>query len=211
MGVLSITYLDDKHIQRQQPLTVIVGDAIKLSLSNLRLREKLREQALTDQLTGLGNRYYLEDNLSRELAHTLRRDATVCVALLDIDHFKKFNDSYGHEAGDMLLRRFGEILREHLRQGDLKCRYGGEEFVVVLIDTTLAAVLVRLEKISEVVRSIDIQFGQEHLAGVTVSIGVVEAHDNDWTTGRLLRAADEALYTAKQAGRDRIVVYPVAD
>jgi len=186
---------------------VIVGDAIKLSLSNLRLREKLREQSLTDLLTGLGNRRYLEDNLSRELARTLRRDATACVAMLDLDHFKEFNDKYGHNFGDMLLHRLGEMLRTNLRQSDLKCRYGGDEFVIVLIDSPLAEVHQRLEKIREMIKTIEIQQGESRVGGVSVSIGLVEVHDADWTTARVLKAADEALYAAKAAGRDRIVVY----
>jgi diguanylate cyclase (GGDEF)-like protein/PAS domain S-box-containing protein len=208
LGMFCITNLDDKRKQRQQQLAVIVSDAIKLSLSNLKLREKLREQALTDQLTGLGNRHYLEDSLSRELARSLRREASVCVAMLDLDHFKKFNDTYGHDAGDMLLRKLGELLRKNLRQSDIICRYGGEEFVIVLLDSSLIDVQQRLEKIREMVKEIRIQRGKERFGGVSLSIGIVEAHESDWTTRRLLRAADEALYAAKKAGRDRIVVYP---
>jgi diguanylate cyclase (GGDEF)-like protein/PAS domain S-box-containing protein len=209
LGMVCITYPDDKkRHQRHQQLAGIVGDAIKLSLSNLKLREKLREQALTDQLTGLGNRHYLEDNLSRELARTLRREDSVCVAMLDLDHFKKFNDTYGHDAGDMLLRKLGELLRKNLRQSDIICRYGGEEFVIVLLDSLLKDVQQRLDKIREMVKEIKIQRGKEHFGGVSMSIGIVEAHEADWTTRRLLHAADEALYAAKKAGRDRIVIYP---
>jgi diguanylate cyclase (GGDEF)-like protein/PAS domain S-box-containing protein len=208
LGMVCITCSDEKRQQRQQQLAVIIGDAIKLSLSNLKLREKLREQALTDQLTGLGNRRYLEDNLSRELARTLRRETSVCAAMLDLDHFKNFNDTHGHDAGDMLLHKIGELLSKNLRQSDIICRYGGEEFVVILIDSSLVEVRQRLEIIRKMVKEIEIQRGEERFAGVTVSIGLVEAHDSEWTTSRLLRAADEALYAAKKAGRDRIVVYP---
>jgi diguanylate cyclase (GGDEF)-like protein/PAS domain S-box-containing protein len=208
LGVVCITSLDEKRQLRQQQLAAIVGDAIKLSLSNLRLREKLLEQALTDQLTGLGNRRYLEDNMARELARTLRRETSVCVAMLDLDHFKKFNDTYGHDAGDMLLRKVGNMLRKNLRLGDIVCRYGGEEFVIVLTDSTLQDVQNRLEKIREMVKDIEIQRGQERFGKITASIGLVEAHDSDWSTNRLLRAADEALYAAKKAGRNRTAVYP---
>jgi diguanylate cyclase (GGDEF)-like protein/PAS domain S-box-containing protein len=207
MGLLSMASQDDKRFQRQQQLAVIVGDAIKMSISNLRLREKLREQALTDQLTGLGNRHFLEDNLSRELARTLSRDSTVCVTMLDIDNFKKFNDSYGHEIGDTLLQKLGEVLRDHLRPSDIKCRYGGEEFVVVLMDSSLAEVKQRLEKIRTMVKAIEIKNGKEYISGMTISIGIVEAHEDDRNTNQLLREADEALYSAKRAGRDRIVIY----
>jgi diguanylate cyclase (GGDEF)-like protein len=168
----------------------------------------LREQALTDQLTGLGNRHYLEDSLSRELARTLRRKASVCVAMLDLDHFKKFNDTHGHDAGDMLLRKLGELLIKNLRQTDIITRYGGEEFVVVQLDSTLTDVRGRLEKIRELVKEITIERDNEKFGGVSISIGIVEAHDSDWTARKLIRAADEAMYAAKKAGRDCIVVYP---
>jgi diguanylate cyclase (GGDEF)-like protein/PAS domain S-box-containing protein len=209
LGMLCITNpAGDKRRQRQQQLAVIVGDSIKLSLSNLRLWEKLREQALTDQLTGLGNRHYLEDSLSRELARTLRRKASVCVAMLDLDHFKKFNDTHGHDAGDMLLRKLGELLIKNLRQTDIITRYGGEEFVVVQLDSTLTDVRGRLEKIRELVKEITIERDNEKFGGVSISIGIVEAHDSDWTARKLIRAADEAMYAAKKAGRDCIVIYP---
>lgn len=211
LGMLCITGLDEKRMQRQQQLAVIVGDSIKLSLSNLRLREKLREQALTDQLTGLGNRHYLENYLSHEMSRLLRRGASVCVAMLDLDHFKEFNDTHGHDAGDMLLHKLGDLLHSNLRQNDLICRYGGEEFVIVLIDSPLTEVQQRLEKIREMVKAIEIQHGMDHFGGVTLSIGLVEAHGDDWTTSRLLQVADESLYAAKRAGRDRIVVYPALE
>ena len=210
LGMVCITCPDEGRLQRQQQLAVIIGDAIKLSLSNLKLQEKLRELALTDPLTGLGNRRYLEDNLSRELARTLRRETSVCAAMLDLDHFKNYNDTYGHDAGDMLLRKLGELLRKNLRQSDIICRYGGEEFVVVLIDSSLVEVRQRLEKIQKMIKEIEIQKGKERFGGVTVSIGLVEARDSDWTTSRLLCASDEALYAAKKAGRDCIVIYPSA-
>jgi diguanylate cyclase (GGDEF)-like protein/PAS domain S-box-containing protein len=211
LGMVCITCPDEKHQQRQQQMAIIIGDAIKLSLSNLRLREKLSEQALTDQLTGLGNRRYLEDNMPRELARMLRLKTSVCVAMLDLDHFKNFNDMHGHDTGDMFLSKLGELLRENLRQSDIICRYGGEEFVIVLIDTSSEEIRVRLEKIQKMVKEIHIQKDKERIAGVTVSIGLVEAHDSDWNTSRLLREADEALYAAKRAGRDCIVVYPAKD
>ena len=211
LGMVCITCPEGKHQQRQQQLAIIIGDAIKLSLSNLKLREKLREQALTDQLTGLGNRHYLEDNLPRELARALRLKTSICVAMLDLDHFKIFNDRHGHDAGDMLLHKLGEVLREELRQSDIICRYGGEEFVIVLIDTSLEEVRHRLDEIRKMVKEIEIQNGKDHFAGVTVSIGIVEAHDSSWTTNSLLRAADEAMYEAKKAGRDCIIVYPITD
>jgi len=111
----------------------------------------------------------------------------------------------------MLLRKLGELLRNNLRESDIKCRYGGDEFVIVLEDISLNGVHQRLDKIRTMVKEIEIHLGQEHIGGVSVSIGLVEAHECDWNAAKLLRAADESLYAAKKAGRDRIVIYPAVE
>lgn len=196
-----------EHQMSQQQLAVTVGEAVKLSLSNLRLREKLREQAIHDPLTGLFNRRYLEETLPRELHHARRGNSSLCLAMLDLDHFKPFNDTFGHEAGDLLLRELAQVLREKLRQSDMVCRYGGEEFVLVLPDSSLANAWQRVEQIRVLVRELQIRHGEQLLGMMTVSVGIAKAHDHGSTTRELLRAADEALYAAKQAGRDRVVVY----
>src|SRR2546428_456512 len=127
---------EGKHRVSQQQLTVMVGESIKLCLSNLKLREKLHAQAIHDPLTGLFNRRHLEDSLSRELHRAHRRNSPLGVAMLDLDHFKRFNDTFGHNAGDSLLHELGRLLREKVRQSDISCRYGGEEFVLILPDSS---------------------------------------------------------------------------
>jgi diguanylate cyclase (GGDEF)-like protein/PAS domain S-box-containing protein len=135
--VESATRKGERQLSQQQ-LAVTVGETIKLSLSNLNLREELRHQAFHDPLTGLFNRRYLDETLPRELLMAQRRNAPLCVVMLDIDGFKQFNDSFGHGAGDSILREFGRILREKLRKSDISCRYGGDEFVLILSDSSIA-------------------------------------------------------------------------
>jgi len=192
-------------------LAVMMGEAIRLSLSNLKLREELREQATHDPLTGLFNRRYFQENLSRELYRAQRRKAPLCVAMLDLDYFKRFNDTFGHGAGDSLLREFGRVLREKLRKSDISCRYGGEEFVLILPDSSLTDTQKRVEQIRALVNQLQLRHGEHLLGAMTVSAGIAEARAQGETAGELLRAADEALYAAKRAGRDRVVIYPVTE
>jgi diguanylate cyclase (GGDEF)-like protein len=189
----------------KQRIAVTMGEAIKLSLSNLRLREKLREQATLDALTGLYNRRHLNECLPRELHAALRRKSPISVAMLDLDHFKEFNDTFGHETGDVLLGEVGRLLRDNVRKSDIACRYGGEEFVVVFPDSSLADTRARVQKICALVKTLELRHGETPLGTVTLSAGVAEAGVHGATASEVLRAADEALYAAKQAGRDRVV------
>jgi len=198
---------EGKHRVSQQQLTVMVGESIKLCLSNLKLREKLRAQAIHDPLTGLFNRRHLEDSLSRELHRAHRRNSPLGVSMLDLDHFKRFNDTFGHNAGDSLLHELGRLLREKVRQSDISCRYGGEEFVLILPDSSLADTQQRVEQICGLVKELKIRHGDQLLGTITLSAGVAGAPEHGFTAPELLRAADNALYAAKQAGRDRVVVY----
>ncbi len=214
LGVLCLIHAAARPGVRQvnqQQLAVTVSEAIKLSLSNLKLREELREQATHDALTGLFNRRYLEESLSRELHRAQRRKAPLCVVMLDLDHFKRFNDTFGHGVGDALLREFGWVLREHLRKSDISCRYGGEEFVLILPDSSLADTQQRVEQIRALVKDLQIRHGEQLLDRMTVSAGIAGAWEHGSTASELLRAADEALYAAKQAGRDRVIVYQAGE
>jgi len=178
----------------------------QLAAANARIVEVLRAQAIRDSLTGLFNRQYLDETLEREIRRSRRIRAPLSVVMLDIDHFKIFNDTYGHAAGDEVLKLLGKLLRKTVRASDVACRYGGEEFVVVLLDTDLAAALPSIERIcSEIKRRHCIYQGQT-LPGISVSAGIAQypVHGNSAET--LLRAADEAMYAAKNAGRDRIEI-----
>ncbi len=210
LGVLYFSSADGvgHGLEREQhQLAASVGEAIKLSLSNLRLRSKLHEQATRDVLTGLFNRRYLEDTLARELHRALRSGACLSVAMLDLDHFKQFNDSFGHEAGDLILREWGRVLHANLRRSDIACRYGGEEFVLILLDSSIEDAAHRLEQIRLVAEKLEIRHEETLLAPTTVSIGIAAAPQHGSTAAELLRAADSAMYAAKEAGRNRLVMY----
>jgi diguanylate cyclase (GGDEF)-like protein/PAS domain S-box-containing protein len=189
----------DGHFVHQQ-LAVAMGEGIKLALSNIDMREELREQAIHDPLTGMYNRRYLEDSLARELYRAKRRETSLCVVMLDIDRFKFINDTFGHAAGDLLLGELGRILRENLRMSDIACRYGGDEFVLILPDSSLHDTRHRVQQILDLVKELRIWQGNQLLDPVTVSAGVVEAHEHNFNQHDVLQAADQALYLAKQAG-----------
>jgi diguanylate cyclase (GGDEF)-like protein len=195
------------HQIGQLQLAVTVSESIKLSLSNLKLREKLRAEAIHDPLTGLFNRRYLEEMLVRELHRARRRNSPLCLTMLDLDNFKRFNDSHGHDAGDALLRELGRLMRAKLRKSDILCRYGGEEFVIVLPDSSLVDAEQRIDQIRAQLKEVQIQHSGELLAAPTLSAGIAQADEHNFDPGELLRAADKALYSAKNAGRDRVIRY----
>jgi diguanylate cyclase (GGDEF)-like protein/PAS domain S-box-containing protein len=198
---------NSKHPVSQLQLAVTVSESVKLSLSNLRLREKLRAEAIHDPLTGLFNRRYLEETLSRELHRARRGNSPLCLAMLDLDRFKQFNDKFGHDAGDSFLRELGKLVRANVRKSDIPCRYGGEEFVLVLPDSQQADAEQRVEQIRVLIKELQIPHGERVLGALTVSAGVAQADKHSSDPNELLRAADHALYAAKNAGRNRVVVY----
>lgn len=211
LGVLSL--IDNigpvgEHPPGLKQLAVTVGETIKLSLSNIKLRDELRQQAIQDQLTGLFNRRYLDETLPRELSRALRLQDPLCVVMIDIDGFKEFNDSFGHGSGDLLLREFAGVLHENLRKSDISCRYGGDEFVLILPDSSIGDTQQRVEQIRILLNGLQhTHAGQQPIDGITLSAGIAYMPDHGTTESELLKAADEAMYTAKQTGRNRIVVY----
>jgi diguanylate cyclase (GGDEF)-like protein/PAS domain S-box-containing protein len=214
---LGILFLMDNTTQRGRhqldlkQLAETVGETIKLSLSNLKLRDELRQQAIHDPLTELYNRRYLEETLARDLYQVQRRNAPLCVVMLDLDGFKQFNDSFGHGAGDSVLRNFGRALRDHLRKSDISCRYGGDEFVLVLPDSTIADTQERLEQIRLFLKEFRIHYGEKTMRMITLSAGIAQTPEHGISAAELLQAADEAMYAAKQAGGDRIVICETAN
>ena len=187
-------------------LVVKVSESIKLALSNLHLREALREQAIRDPLTGLFNRRYLDETLHRELHRCQRNDEPLVVAMLDIDHFKHFNDAYSHDAGDAVLRAMGDLLKGFLRAGDIACRYGGEELTVILPGSTLDDARIRLDNLRRAIMQLRVIYNEDNLPTITVSMGIAAAGDQEVDAAALLGRADVALYQAKESGRNRVVV-----
>ncbi|MBI1942477.1 MAG: diguanylate cyclase [Betaproteobacteria bacterium] len=195
-----------RRLESQQVWALTVAEQIALALVNLRLRESLSAQAVRDSLTGLYNRRYLEQVLEREVLRAARNGRPVGVIMLDLDHFKNFNDSHGHEAGDMLLRVLGDYLVTHVRAEDIACRYGGEEFVVILPEASPAMSRSRAEELWKGVQGLHINFHGELLRGVTASVGVAAFPGHGRTAGELLGAADAAMYAAKRRGRDCVEI-----
>jgi len=193
-----------------QALVDNVAEQLGLALVNLQLRETLRMQSLRDPLTGLHNRRYLDESLPREITRCLRRQLPLAVLMLDVDHFKSFNDTHGHAAGDALLSAIARALQANTRGEDLVCRYGGEEFTVVLVDAARKDALRRAEDIRDALGAITVQHLRQMLGPRTVSIGLAMLPDDGKTPETLLQAADAALYEAKRAGRNRVVVAEVA-
>ena len=181
-------------------------DQLAAALVALEQQEALRGLASRDALTGLFNRRYLDELLEREVLRGQRAQRPLTVAIFDIDHFKRFNDTWGHDAGDYVLREMAHLATHHMRASDAVCRFGGEEFVFVLPDTAAEAVLPRLQAFVQAVRALALAYEGKALGAISVSMGVAtlpaDAHD----ASGLLRAADHALYRAKAGGRDRIEV-----
>jgi diguanylate cyclase (GGDEF)-like protein/PAS domain S-box-containing protein len=182
------------------------AEQVGLSVANLRLREALRDQSIRDALTGLFNRRYLEEILERETRRAVRSEHVLGVLMLDLDHFKQFNDTYGHEAGDTVLRETAAFLTRSVRAEDIVCRFGGEEFVIILPLADLTATQARAERIRSKLRELTILHQGKAVGIVTVSVGVAELPQHGTTPKTLLEAADAALYRAKREGRDRVVV-----
>ncbi|SDD92614.1 diguanylate cyclase (GGDEF) domain-containing protein [Massilia sp. PDC64] len=192
-------------LEEQEHLAVTVAEQLALALGNARLRESLRRQSVLDPLTGLFNRRHFDAALKRELARARRKNVPVSLVLVDIDHFKRVNDDYGHAVGDAVLRTIAQQLRLGIREGDIACRYGGEEMVLLLPECAAEDARARAEAIRIALAAIAPHPAGEGPQQVTASFGVVAypAHAQD--AEALFWAADKALYRAKEQGRNRVV------
>jgi len=203
LGVLSLC--------EQQPFTsemrrvaATAADQLALALANLQLQASLRTQSIRDPLTNLFNRRYLEASMPRELLRAERRKGGLSVLMFDLDHFKRYNDTQGHDAGDALLGAFGALLAQSSRGEDMPCRFGGEEFTLVLTDADHAHALARAEAIRKATSELVVHYRAGTLPPATVSIGVASYPEHGGTPEVLLRMADQALYRAKQLGRNTV-------
>ena len=169
------------------------------------LQERLREQSMRDALTGLYNRRYLEETLGRELILAGRHGYPVSLIMGDLDHFKSVNDRFGHLGGDEVLRTFGDLMKRHARGSDIYCRYGGEEFLLVLPQMPADTAAERAEQLRIAMAAVPVPFGNSAIA-VTASFGVATFPREGQTGDELIAAADSALYAAKAAGRNRVIV-----
>ena len=193
--------------ESERRLVAVLAEQVALALGNLKLKESLRNQSICDPLTGLFNRRYMEETLEREFSRARRNKTSIAIVMMDLDHFKQFNDTFGHQAGDAILRAFGDLLKRDSRGQDMACRFGGEEFALVLTDSNTAGALRRADILRQQVKHLSVEYGGQLLGAVKVSMGVALYPDHGTTMGDVLRASDQALYRAKREGRDRACVW----
>jgi len=216
--VHGILHLQFDSAPDEDPLTVenrenylrTITEHIALAMSNARLRENLRQQASRDPLTGLINRRSMEESFERELRRCARRTVPMALMMIDIDHFKRFNDQHGHEAGDHVLKLVADVLLKSVRFEDFVCRHGGEEMLILLPEADAAAVAQRAEDVRRRVAALTPVYRDVPLGAITVSIGTAVFPVHGATREELIRAADAALYEAKRTGRDRVMAAGVA-
>ncbi len=182
------------------------AERMGLAIADLRLREALKAQSIRDPLTGLVNRRYMEESFERELGRADRDGSTIGVIMLDLDHFKQFNDTFGHDGGDAILKEFSLFLLARTRKEDLVCRYGGEEFLIVFPGASLEDTLHRAESLLAAIRDIAVVLRGRELGPVSASMGVALYPYHGDTVRSLIRAADDALYRAKAHGRDCVML-----
>jgi diguanylate cyclase (GGDEF)-like protein len=190
-------------------LAVAAAEACALALASIQLRERLSDQSLRDALTGLYNRRYAEETLLREIARAKRDASPLSVVMLDLDHFKQFNDDFGHDAGDTALREAAKVLAENVRTSDVVSRVGGEEFLLIFPGASVEAAIAKMDRLREKVKGLELFHQGRRLPPLMFSAGAAGFPANGTAPDVLLRAADKALYEAKHAGRDRSVLASV--
>ncbi len=201
---ISILSPEQRELRKEalKHLAAITGEQMALNLANLKLRETLSNRSIRDPLTGLFNRRYLEESLERELYRALRNQQPLGTLMLDLDHFKRFNDTFGHKTGDELLKQLGEFLLQNTRGEDIACRYGGDEFTLILPGASLEITRQRAEQLRQELQRLKVPYSKH----ITVSLGVAVFPEHGATREALLKAADFALYHAKSEGGNRVSV-----
>jgi diguanylate cyclase (GGDEF)-like protein/PAS domain S-box-containing protein len=216
LGILQLEFAGDAETKSdssseslpdsQQRLAATVSGQIALSLTSLGLRETLRDQSIRDPLTGLFNRRFMEESLEREMQRAVRKNHRVSVLFIDLDHFKRFNDTFGHDAGDLVLRSIADLFRRLFRVDDVICRYGGEEFAIILPESSAENAAIRGNALREEIKRLEIKYKNHTLGRITLSIGVACFPEHGRTSEELVKAADQCLYQSKSAGRDMVTV-----
>src|SRR5688572_13281269 len=189
-------------------VAVAAADQLAFTLANLKLRQNLRDMSVRDPLTGLFNRRYLAESLGREIARCQRRNLPLSVLAFDLDHFKAFNDNYGHPAGDAILVAFARVLQSRSRSEDIACRQGGEEFLIILPEMDRTVALRRAGELMAQLAEMEVLHEGRRLPTLTTSIGLALFPDHGTKPEELLAQADLALYEAKNHGRNRVEVAP---
>lgn len=208
IGMFFVEGETDASLQpRKQNIIKTLSEQTSLAIANLRLQDKLRQQSMRDPLTQLFNRRYLQETLEREISRARRNKQEMCCLVIDIDHFKKFNDTYGHDGGDALLVNFAKLLSQNVRNEDIVCRYGGEEFVVILPGTNAEGGMARANILRTLASEMTVVIDKKTVANITFSAGMSVFPQHGDTMEDLITLADSALYKAKNQGRNQVVLF----
>ena len=204
------------HIKRENPndefsdndrqMATSLAEPVALAIANLQLRDNLRNQAIKDSLTGLFNRRYFSETADKELARAIKQNSPMAILMIDIDFLKKLNDSYGHDAGDAALKTFGALLAKLTLTEHVACRMGGEEFVILLSDTTTTKAVEFANNLRIKIKELKISNNGMNIGPITASIGVAMFDNDSKDINDLVKLADQALYHAKETGRDKVVL-----
>ncbi|NEQ37299.1 MAG: PAS domain S-box protein [Okeania sp. SIO3I5] len=207
VGLIQLSAMKPEALtEAKQQLGRAVAENLALALANLELRETLKNQSIRDALTGLYNRRYLEEFLKQEIHRAKRNKDSVGVIMIDIDHFKRFNDNFGHDAGDLVIEEVGKTLINAVRKSDVACRYGGEELTLILPGASVEETQKRAEEIRLAIKELRLRYRESALDSITASFGVACYPQHGRTSDEVIQTADAALYRAKKQGRDRTVV-----
>lgn len=205
--VIGVFYLRGNVTPARRFSLTVLSENIASALVNHRLQRGLREQTIRDPLTGLFNRRYMEETLGIEIARAARSGDSLSVIMCDVDHFKRFNDEFGHDAGDAVLSAVATEMRSLFRDGDVICRYGGEEFTIIAPGTTAQQLASRAEKVRKAIADLHVRNNGRSLGATTMSFGIATwSAAMDREGGGLIKAADAALYRAKREGRNRVAL-----
>jgi diguanylate cyclase (GGDEF)-like protein/PAS domain S-box-containing protein len=192
--------------ESHQQMVISVASQIALSLASLQLRDTLREQSIRDPLTRLFNRRFLEESLEREVQLATRKQQAIAVIFVDLDHFKRFNDTFGHDAGDMVLQSFADLLRTFFRATDICCRFGGEEFAIILPESSAQDAVARANALRSKLKNLQVEYKQQNLGSLSLSAGVAAFPEHASASDELLKIADQCLYESKARGRDVVTM-----
>lgn len=192
--------------EAKQQLARTLAEQVGMAIANLKLQETLQHQSIRDPLTGLYNRRYLEESLTQEIVRAQRNQHPIGVIMIDIDHFKRFNDTYGHDTGDTVLKLVGALLKDNVRDSDIACRYGGEEMTLILPEANLEETAARAETIRAAITQLRLAQNSQLIDSITASFGVACFPQHGSTGSSLIKAADAALYRAKEAGRNQVLI-----
>ena len=206
-GIVRNDEADEPRMMEKCKLAKILADNIGLGITNLKLRESMRNLSIRDPLTGLFNRRYMEEALAQEQHRAKRNETQMAVIMVDIDHFKAFNDNFGHDGGDAILRALGVFFKKHVRGSDIACRYGGEEFILILSPSTAEGARQRVEKIREDAGLLRVSHANQDLGAITLSLGMAIFPEHASEAASIIKAADVALYQAKSGGRNQVVMF----